>query len=355
MRSPVPVRVAVLPWLIGALCAPALAAGTASVTVPTVTVQSAGTLRGLELDGTAQPVRQATVAAQAAGNVLALAVRAGDRVRAGQVLARLDARSAAAGVAQSEAGVAQADANLRNARAQLDRTRDLRAQGYVSQAALDGAEHQFRAAEAAVAQARAGRSQAALGQDFATVTAPFDGTVLATHLEAGDLAAPGRPIATIHAPGAMRAVVQVPASQAELARAARRVEVQMPGGAWVAPVRRTELPSADPVSQTVEWRLELGAEDSARLQPGRTLRVRYAEAAPAGAAPGRAALTVPDAAVLRRGELTAVYVAQDPRFVLRAVRVGAAQGGSTEVLAGLKAGERVAADAVRAGLDGARP
>ena len=64
---------------------------------------------------------------------------------------------------------------------------------------------------------------------------------------------------------------------------------------------------------------------------------------------------MPDAAVLRRGELTAVYVAQDRQFVLRAIRAGASQSGSTEVLAGLKAGDRVATEAVKAGLAGARP
>jgi RND family efflux transporter MFP subunit len=354
MPSPVPARLAVLPWLIGTLCSAALPAWSAGVTVPTVTVQSARSARGVELDGAIQPVRQATVAAQTAGNVLTLAVKAGDTVRAGQVLARLDARVAAAGVAQTEAGVVQADANLRNARVQLERTRELRAQGYLSQAALDSAENQFKAAEAAVAQARAGRSQAALGQDFATITAPFDGTVLATHLDAGDLAAPGRPVVTVYAPGALRAVVQVPASQAGTARAAQRIEVQLPDQRWVAPVRRTELPTADPVSQTVEWRLDLGSQDNARLLPGQTVRVRFADAA-AAPATGHAALTVPDAAVLRRGELTAVYVAQERQFVLRAVRTGTAQGGATEVLAGLSAGERVATDAVKAGLAGAQP
>ena len=69
------------------------------------------------------------------------------------------------------------------------------------------------------------------------------------------------------------------------------------------------------------------------------------------ASPGR--LTVPAAAVLRRGELTAVYAAQDSRFVLKAVRLGAAAGTGVEVLAGLKAGERIALDPVRAGLAGA--
>jgi hypothetical protein len=70
----------------------------------------------------------------------------------------------------------------------------------------------------------------------------------------------------------------------------------------------------------------------------------------AGAA---ARLSLPEQAVLRRGELTAVYVAVPQGFALRAVRVGPAVGGVVDVLSGLRAGERVAMDPVRAGLKGA--
>lgn len=365
MRSPVFTRprpsrarmpAAGLISLIGALlaAAPAHATDPATIQVPTLAVQASRDTASLSLDGTLEPQRQAVLAAQAAGSVRELTVRAGDRVRAGQVIARIDARSAEAGVAQSEAGVVQADANLRNARTQLERTRELRAQGYISQAALDAAENQFRAAEAGLAQARAGRRQATLGQDFTSVAAPFDGVVLATHLDAGDLAAPGRPVLTLYAPGALRTSVQVPASQATQARAARQVEIELPDGRRVAPVRRAELPGADPVAQTVEWRLDLAPGDATDLRPGRTVRVHFtgAELAPTGA---RSVPTVPAAALLRRGELTAVYVVRENGFVLRQVRAGASHGGSTEVLAGLKTGERIAADAVRAGLAGARP
>lgn len=340
----------------GAQAAPAVA----GPEVATVLVQPGGNGRALDLDGTVEPVRQATVAAQVGGNVLALAVKAGDKVRSGQVLARIDERSAAAGLAQSDAAVTQADTMLRQARTELNRTRELRAQGYVSQAAQDNAETQVKAAEAALAQAQAGRSQAALARNFTTVTAPFDGLVLATHLDAGDLAAPGRPVLTVYAPGAVRAVVQVPASQAALARSAGKIEVQLPDGQWVTPAKRVDLPTADPVAQTVEWRLDLSAADSARALPGQAVRVRFGGAtagtpAAAGAKPAGASLAVPAGALLRRGELTAVYVAQGSQFVLRAVRAGGETGQGIEVLGGLRAGERVAADAVKAGLAGARP
>ncbi len=326
-----------------------------------VVVTPAATGSGTELEGTLQAVRQATVSAQVGGNVLALLVKAGDTVRAGQALARLDDRDTSAGLARTDAGVAQAEAEGRNARLAAERARELRAQGFISQAALDSAETQRQAAEAGLAQAQGARRQAALAQGFSTVVAPFDGVVLATHLEAGDLASPGRPILTLYAPGALRAVVQVPASSTQALRGQALPQVELPAfgeqpARWVTPLRRTELPGADPVAQTVEWRLDLPANASGL--PGQSLRVRFAGAAPSAAAsaPTGAPLAVPAPAVLRRGELTAVYVAKDGGFVLRAIRAGAPRvDGRVPVLAGLKAGESVAADAERAGLAGATP
>ncbi len=323
--------------------------------VATVLAQPGAGAGQRSLDGSLQPLRQATLAAQVGGNVLQLAVKAGDRVRSGQLVARVDERDAQAALARSDAGLAQAEAEARNARLAVERQRSLRAQGFVSQAALDQAETQSQAAQAGVLQARAGRSQAALQRSFSAITAPFDGVVLATHLEAGDLAAPGRPIATLYAPGALRAVVQVPASLVGEAREASAVMVELPDGQRVAPVQRSLLPGTDAVSQTVEWRLDLPAT-SASLRPGQAVRVFFQAAAGAGAAAAVAVPLLPVSAVLQRGELTAVYAVRDQRFVLRAVRTGADRGAAgIEVLAGLKPGERLAVDAVAAGLAGAVP
>jgi RND family efflux transporter MFP subunit len=348
--------------LFAAALQPALAANGngPGLVIPLVQPQSAprAAVAGFDIDGSIQPVRQATVAAQTGGNVLALSVKAGDRVRAGQWIVRVDARDVQAGVDRADAALAQARAELRNAESHLQRTRDLKAQGFVSQAALDVAETQARAARAGVEQAEAARAQAMLARGFATVNAPFDGVVLATHLDAGDLAVPGRPVATIYAPGALRAVVRVPASRVSSARAARRIEVELADGRRVTPIQRTELAMADAVSQTIEWRLDLPTDARIGAVPGQSVRVHFddvvmADAAARAAAP---ALRLPSAAVLRRGELTAVYVAQGKAFALRAVRLGGESGaGEIEIVAGLKPGDWVASDALRAGLAGAVP
>lgn len=361
-------------WLVGALSlgllggAALLASGRVSAAgeaaaatgpqVPVVILGEKAVGAGAEFDGSLQAVRQSVLSAQASGRITSLSVKAGDRVKAGQVLAVIDDRVTQAGVAQAQAGVAQAQANLANAKAAYERTKELRAQGFIAQAALDAALAQYRAAEAGAAAARAGQTQASVAQGFTRLTAPYDGWVLSTHAEAGQLAMPGAPILTVYAPQPIRAVVYVPASQQPLALQASAVEVQLPGtDRWVKPVSQTTVPAADPVSQTVEWRLNLSEADAANQVPGRQVKVRFVGSA-AQAAPQR--LVVPASALLRRGELTGVYVVTTrgegvQGFALRAVRTGATHGDGVEVLAGLKAGDQVALDPVRAGLSGATP
>lgn len=367
-------------WTFAAAAATGLAHGPAlsqngSMSVPTLTVSAPSAHSLVSLNGILQAVRQATLAAQVGGNVLAMGVKAGDRVKSGQVLARIDERSAEAGVRASAAGVEQAQALLQAARLHADRTRELRQQGFVSTAAVDDAQVRLRAAQAGLEQAQAGSSQAALQQGFSTVRAPFDGVVLATHAEAGDLATPGRPLMTVYAPGRLRAVVDLPASRSASARAASQWEVISADGQRWTPTARTELPSADPVAQTTEWRLELPAEAAAALSPGTSVEVRFGGgplaaasrpgaagkgAGTSAAAPSPATPTahprIPARAVLQRGELTGVYAVQDGRFVLRPIRLaGAIRSDDVEVSAGLRAGDLIAADAVRAGLAGAVP
>lgn len=341
-----------------AVAAAVFAAGAAAqpAPVPTVVVQAQPVGAAYELDGIIQPVKQSTLSAQASGRVATLAVKAGDKVRAGQVLAVIDDRETTAGVQRSQAQVAQAEAELRNASAQLERTRDLQRKGFVSQAALDTVEAQYKGASAGREVASAAAMQSTIAQGFTRVTAPYDGWVQLTHVEAGDLAVPGKPLVTVYAPQPLRAVVQVPASRAAAVRSATQTQVQVTelgAAAWVAPVARSAVPAADPVSQTAEWRFELAPQHSVGLVPGQQTRVRFT--LPQGSArEGR--LLVPASAIVRRGELTAVYTVANGAFALRAVRLGTDQGASgVEVLTGIQAGEVIALDGVRAGMAKAAP
>jgi RND family efflux transporter MFP subunit len=339
----------------GALLLAATAHAGPAIDVPVAKASPQAVTVGFELDGVVEPVKQSTVAAQASGRISQLVVKAGDRVRAGQLLATIDDRESQTGLQRSRAQTAQAEAELRNAQAQVQRTRELQSKGFVSKAALDTAEATFKSAQAGHDQATAGERQSMITQGFTRVTAPYEGWVLETLAQPGDLAVPGKPVLTLYAPLPLRAVVQVPASRAAEARAATAVEVQIPdgkgNGQWISPTLRTMLPAADPVAQTLEWRLELPEAAARTVSPGQQVHVRFA------AGPQRR-VVVPASAVLRRGELTAVYVASPDGagFVLKAVRLGADHGAAgIEIVAGLNATDSVALDPVKASLAGARP
>ena len=288
-------------------------------------------------DAVIEAVRAATVSAQIAGNVTRFYVDAGERVKRGDLLVRIDTRDTDAQVAAGAARVAQAEAQL--AQAQLDhaRTRRLVEQKFVSQAAFDKAEADLQSARAGLEVARAGASRAATNRSFAEVRSPIDGVVTRRLAELGELAAPGRPLLEVHDPSALRAVAAVPQFVLARVAAAREAEVSFPAlGVTLRAKSVAVLPAADARLLSTQVRAELPAALPAGGVPGIAAKVLL------GAGTAKR-LVVPESAILRRGELTAALViGADGRARLRQVRVGEpAGGGLVEVLAGLDAGERV--------------
>jgi RND family efflux transporter MFP subunit len=318
--------------------------------VPAAVVNTAAVeLRDIELTTSAEAVveavRQSTVSAQIAGRIVDLRFDVGDFVKQGEVIARIDERAVAQAAEASEAQVREAQAALANARASYERSRQLLAQKFISQAALDQAEAAFKAAQARVSALLAGAGAAATERSFATIVAPYSGVVSARHVELGEMATPGRPLMTGFDPSTLRVVATVPQAQVAAIRALGKAKIEVPSlGRWVDVKSMTIVPAADPRTHTTRIRLDLPA-DVRGVVPGIYARAHFV----VGSAPK---LLVPRAAVLRRSEVTAVYVVDEQnRARLRQVRLGdAGDETSVEVLAGLKPGERVALEPVKAGM-----
>ncbi len=117
-------------------------------------VRSGGAGEVAAFDGTVQAVRQTAIAAQVSGAVVGLDVKVGDSVKAGQVLARLDARAAQQTAAVSDAQLQAARAAQEAADREFERQKQLFAQNYISRAALERAEAQHKSAQAEVAAQR---------------------------------------------------------------------------------------------------------------------------------------------------------------------------------------------------------
>ena len=277
-----------------------------------------------------EAVQQTTVAAQIAGRVLEVRADAGQRVAKGDVLVRIDGREAAETARAAEAQFA-------NAKLTYERQKQLKEQKFVSQAAVDKAKADYDAAAA-------NRSAAGASQSHATIVAPISGVIARRHAELGDLATPGKPLFTLYEPGALRVTASVPQYRLTEMRGVRTARVEFPElGKWVDATSVQLLPTVDPATHSAQVRVSLPAQTEAT--PGMFARVHFVT--------GEAEkLTVPAAAVLRRGEVAAVYVqSADNRLSLRQLRLGDAVGrGEIEVLAGLAAGDKVVTDPVKAGI-----
>ncbi len=318
----------------------------ASTPLATGTVEVREVELTVSAEAVVEAVRQSTVSAQVSGRIVDIRFDVGDRVQKGDVIVRIDERAASQALAASEAQAREAEAAMVNARAQLDRTRQLVQQKFVSQAALDKAESDFKGAESRFKATLAGAGAAATERSFATIVAPYSGIVSARHVQLGEMASPGKPLLTGFDPSGLRVVATVASAQVPAIQAGAGARIEVPSlERWIDVKSVTVVPSADPRTHTTQVRLDLPV-DSKGLLPGVFARAHFVT----GKAPR---LMVPRAAILRRSEVTAVYVVDakgEPR--LRQVRIGTATDAkSVEVLAGLLPGEKVALEPVKAGMD----
>jgi RND family efflux transporter MFP subunit len=323
----------------------------------------------------------AQVASRTTGTVMRVAVREGDLVRRGQLLAQLDDREfiarksaaeaalqeAAAGVAGATRAVALAQAQADIAKKTYDRYVYLRNQKSVSpqefdeveakqraaQAGLDQAKAQVRQAEAAHARADAEARAAQEVASYARIVAPFDGRVVRRTVEPGSLITPGMPLFAVEDTARYQIEVTLPsyavmpaaggASPVRRGSPARVEFDAIPGRSFSGKVVEMEA-GADPLSHSVQVRVGLPPDPA--LQSGLFGRAWFRRGE-------RRAILVSKSAVVERGQLRGVYVA-DIRGVAtwRVVTLGKKTADQVEVLSGLSDGEQVVANPGTQELEG---
>lgn len=318
-----------------------------------VAVQASSTMAGeVGLDAAVEAVRQATLSTQVPGAIVALHVKAGDRVRAGQALVQIDARAAQQQVLGSSAQLDAAQAAQRVAAKELERQKQLFQKQYISQGALDRAQAQWESAQAQV-QAVQAQTQAAKTQSgFFIIQAPFSGVISDVPVTLGDMAMPGRPLVVMHDPSALRITAAVPQTLlAGLNTRLKSVRYEVQGQASSPGVAATQiqlLPTVDASTHTAQLRIALPAGMNG-IAPGMFAKVWIpTDKKDSEATDSRVYLPVQ--AIVRRAEMTGVYVVDaqgKPR--LRQVRLGPVRGDKVEVLTGVRAGEQVVTDPTHLG------
>ncbi len=177
--------------------------------------------------------------------------------------------------------------------------------------------------------------------------APMAGVVARRHLELGEMAALGKPLFTLYAPGGLRVKANVAQTRLPEMRGVKAAKIEFPElNKWVDATEIQVLPTVDAGTKTAEVRVGLPTQPEllAQVTPGMFARVHFVIG-------DARKITLPAQAVVRRGEVAGVYVqAADGRLSLRQVRLGETAGSEIEVLAGLSAGEKVVTDPVKAAI-----
>ncbi len=319
----------------------------APVSVRLASVERNTDARAIEVRGIVQPTREAFVSSRVMGPVVAVKVRAGDLVAAGQTLIEIQPEASQGQLAQADGALAQAEAGLALAERNLQRYKALHAESAASELELDMARMQFEQAKGAVAQAKGAVQSADSVASESTVSAPFSGRVVKTMVEVGDLAAPGRQLVQVESRDGQQIWLGVREADIQRFTIGDEIAVRLDARPDLGTVTGTihEInPSADPGTHTFTVKADLG-----RLQVPSGLSGRAAIAGDAGDR-----LLAPLSAIHRRGGLELVVVrAADGTARTRAVTTGQDLGdGRIEILSGLDEGDQVAVDLMSTVADG---
>ena len=256
------------------------------------------------------------ITAQAGGRLKQLLVKVGDRVGAGQAVARMEATQAA-----------QAQIQLADAKTNFARMDELYKVGGVSKA-------QWEQAKSAVDQAKLAYGNAA---ENTVLRSPISGFVTAKNYDNGDMTSPQLPVVVIQQIAPVKAVIGVSEQYYSFLKkgAAATLSVDALGEETFSGVVTNIFPTLDPVTHTVSTEIEVANKDL-KLRPGMYARVHLDFGT-------KEALTVPDKAIVRQAGSGAryVYVFSGGKAVYRAVELGQQQGDLYEVVSGLNAGDQV--------------
>lgn len=272
-----------------------------------------------EVVGTVRAARSATIAPTITGIVADVRVTVGTVVRPGDVLVRLSTR-------EIDARLERASAIYARAKLENDRAAALFSQGAVSSSQADAVRSELAVASAA-------RTEASTLADRAVLRAPFQGVVTAKLVNAGDTAMPGQPLVVIEAAGGLRfeARVSEKGVRGLVVGQEARLRIDGLGGDVVGTIGEID-PVADAATRTLLVKVDVPGGFG--LQAGRFGRLLLVSGT-------REAIVVAASAVVRRGQLEAVFVVDAGVARLRLIRTGREAGGQIEVVSGLGDGDQV--------------
>lgn len=325
------------------------AATAAATELPTISARAVNIETELVLDGVVEAVNRSTVSAQVSARVIDLPFDIDDFVTQGEVIVRFRDTEQKARVEGARANLEQARAELERARSDYERYLGLREKKLVSSSQMDQVRAAFESARAREEAVRASLDEALEALENTVVKAPYSGIVTERHVEIGETATVGQPLMTGLSLEHLRVVAEVPQQHIGALRRHQSARIILPDGGTLAAEALRIFPYASEDTHTFRVRASL-PEGRYGIYPGMLVKVAFVS--------GRGErLLIPAAAIVRRSEVTAVYVLdENDRVHFRQVRVGTPHDdGQVPVLAGLEAGESVVTDPVAAAMARRKP
>jgi RND family efflux transporter MFP subunit len=331
-------------------------------TVPVVTTYPAQQYVVLNATGYVVAQRKAAIASKATGRLEWLGVAEGSRVKAGEVIARIDnrdvvaqAKSAEASVLAAKAALDQAAAEQRDAEAAQRRNLDLFAKGFVSQAAVDTGKWRVDRAVAGVANAKAtiavaeaNAQNAQVAVDFTQIRAPFDGVILSKSANVGDLVTPFSSATDSKGAVVTMADMSTLEVEADVSEASLgKVKVGQPCEITLDALPDTRfrgrisrmVPTVDRAKATVMTKVKFDAIDPAVL-PEMSAKVSFLSQEVSAADQQPLVAVHPNAIVMRNGK-SVVFVVKDGIATEVPVTPGARMGDVTAIVGAVKSGDKV--------------
>jgi RND family efflux transporter MFP subunit len=286
--------------------------------------------------GTVKSRTVANLAAKMTARILEVKVKAGDKVKKGDVIARLDERDIRAQENAALAVLTAANAQASRARADEQRTRSLYDKEAATRENFDAVVARAKEAQAGVSQAMSAVSEIRTHLADTLLLAPFDGVVVKRLQEPGDMALPGLPVVTLQTPKGLRLEADVPSTCAGRYRIGMDVTVRIDTLGLTTSAQIDEIsPEVDPQTRTQLIKIALPAIEG--LQPGFFGWLEQA-------CDHHEALLIPADAVQHIGQLEVVKVWSEGRPLMRHIRTAKTFGDQIEVISGLHAGETVVID-----------
>ncbi|HEY4612384.1 MAG TPA: efflux RND transporter periplasmic adaptor subunit [Bacteroidota bacterium] len=296
--------------------------------------------------------RKAAVASKGTGRLIFLGVEEGDRVKKGEVIARLEDDDVVATLQQMRANLTVTEAELKDAQQWLDRQKQLLGQGLTSQAEYDAAEARLNRVNASIVAAKAAVAAADVSVENTRIRAPFDGTVLLKHADVGEIVAPFA--AASSSRGAVVTIadmssleVEADVSESNIERISANLPCEIILDAY--PEQRYQgyvskiVPTADRAKATVLVKVKFKSYDS-RVLPEMSAKATFlSKAQDAAALAAKSVLTVPANCIVTRDGQQVVFMVKDGRATQVPVTVGKALGSMVEIEQGVNAGEKVIA------------